>query len=221
MSAPEVYATIIVPAHDRDTTLRWAVRSIQSQTVANIEIVISGDGVSDAVRAVALGLASGDPRVVFHDWPKAPKRGGENRDRAVGSAKAERILYSDDDDLLLSNHVETLGAMLDDYDAVDSAPASVSRSGRVQVGIVNHSRGAMREALAARTAKAVFDTNFGHRKSAYERVGSPWRCAQTSPSLRRVLALQPPSCRRGPRNAAWCPPTCRSSARLRGATKRK
>ena len=151
-----------------------AIGAIQEQSVPNLEIVISGDGVTIEVRAVVQGLASTDPRIVFHDFPKAPQRGGANRDRAVGLAKSARIFYSDDDDLLLPRHVETLGPILDRYDAADSPPAFVSCSGRIQIGLVNHARGMMREALAAGTAKTTFDTHFAHRKSAYERLGSPW-----------------------------------------------
>lgn len=168
------YATVIVPTHDRASTLDLAVDAIQRQTIPNIEIVISGDGATEEVRAVARGLAAADPRIVFHDFPKAPKRGGANRDRAVRGARSPRIFYCDDDDLLLPRHVETLGPLLDDFDAADSAPAFVSCSGRVQVGLVNHSRGAMRDALATGTAKATYDTHFAHRSTAYARVENPW-----------------------------------------------
>jgi glycosyltransferase involved in cell wall biosynthesis len=170
----DVYATVIVPTLDRASTLAASINSIRAQTVQNIEIVVSGDGASAEVRAIALRLAETDARIVFHDFPKAPKRGGENRDRAVRLAKSERIFYCDDDDLLLPRHIETLGPLLDHYDAADSAPAFVSSSGSLQIGLVNHERGAMREALAAATAKTAFDTHFAHRKSAYQRLGSPW-----------------------------------------------
>jgi len=170
----DIYATVIVPTHDRASTLAAAIESIRAQTVPNIEIVIAGDGATADVRAIAHALVRADARVVFHDFPKSPKRGGENRDRAVQMAKSERIFYSDDDDLLLPHHVETLGPLLDQYDAADSPPAFVSRSGNLQVGLVNHARGIMREALAAGTAKMVFDTHFAHRKSAYQRLGQPW-----------------------------------------------
>ncbi len=171
---PDIYATVIVPTHDRAATLALAVGSIQRQSVPNIEIVIAGDGATAGVRAVAQDIADTDPRIVFHDFPKAPGRGGENRNRAVEMAKGERIFYCDDDDLLLPHHVETLGPLLDQYDAADSPAACVSCSGSVQLGLVNHARGALREVLAAGTAKAVFDTHFAHRKSTYRRLGRPW-----------------------------------------------
>jgi glycosyltransferase involved in cell wall biosynthesis len=174
MNPSSTYATVIVPTHDRASTLDLSIRSIQQQTVSDLEIIIAGDGVTPELRAVALRLAGGDSRIVFYDWPKAPDRGGENRGRAVNAAKSERIFYNDDDDLFLPNHVERLGPILDECDTADDATASISLSGRVQISIANHSQGPLRKALAEGTAKLLFDTHFAHRKSSYQRLGNPW-----------------------------------------------
>ena len=180
----EPYATVIVPTRDRVATLALAIGSIQAQTIPGIEIVISGDGVSEAARAEALRLAGTDQRIVFHDFPKAPHAGAANRDRAVRLARGPRIFYCDDDDLLLPHHVETLGPVLDRFDAADSAPAFVSRSGAVQIFLVNHARGPLRDALAAGQGmgKLTADTHFAHRKEAYERLQNPWGADRSSPS---------------------------------------
>ena len=172
--ASSAYATVIVPTHDRASTLDLSVRSIQQQTIPDLEIVIAGDGVTAEVREVALGLAGGNSRIVFYDWPKAPGRGGANRGRAVNASKSERIFYNDDDDLFLPNHVERLGPNLDEYDVTDDAVASISLSGRMQISMANHGRGEVRKALANGTAKVLFDTHFAHRKSSYQRLGNPW-----------------------------------------------
>jgi len=169
------YATVIIPTHDRSSTLAMAVASVQRQTVRDLEIIIAGDGVTESVREVAQTVAANDSRVVFCDWPKAPGRGYRNRDRAVRQARAVRIFYNDDDDLWLENHVATLGPILDHADVVDSPCVSVSTSGRHQLALVNHSgNGLMRRALAQGRAKLIFDTHFAHRKEVYLRLGYPW-----------------------------------------------
>jgi glycosyltransferase involved in cell wall biosynthesis len=168
------YASIIVPTHDRASTLATTIASIQQQTVRDIEIVIVGDGVTPEVRGIAAALAANDKRITFHDWPKAPARGGSHRDRAVREARAARIFYSDDDDFFLPNHVECLGPVLNDCDCVDSSAASITLSGSIQAAMTNHRRGPIREALAGGGLKALFDTHFAHRKAAYEEIGSLW-----------------------------------------------
>jgi glycosyltransferase involved in cell wall biosynthesis len=168
------YASIIVPTHDRASTLATAIASAQQQTVRDIEIVIVGDGVTPEVRAIAGALAANDDRVIFRDWPKAPARGGSLRDRAVRDARAERIFYSDDDDFLLPNHVECLGPVLDECDCADSPAASVTLSGEIQVALTNHRRGPIREALARGGVRVLFDTHFAHRKATYEKIGPLW-----------------------------------------------
>jgi glycosyltransferase involved in cell wall biosynthesis len=168
------YASVIVPTHDRASTLPTAIASIQRQTVRNIEIVIVGDGVTPQVREIAAALAANDERIVFCDWPKAPNRGGSHRDRAVRAACAERIFYSDDDDILLPDHVERLGSVLDECDCADSPAASVTLSGQIQVSLPNHRRGPVRDALADGIVRVTFDTHFAHRKATYERIGPLW-----------------------------------------------
>ena len=168
------YASIIVPTHDRVSTLATAIASIQQQTVREIEIVIVGDGVTPQVREIAAALAANDARVTFHDWPKAPARGGSNRDRAVRAAGSERIFYCDDDDLFLPDHVECLGPVLDQCDCADSPAASVTLSGAIQASLTNHRRGPIREALANDGVRVLFDTHFAHRKATYEKIGQLW-----------------------------------------------
>lgn len=172
------YASVLVPTHDRFATLPSAIASIQQQTVRDIEIVIVGDGVTERVRTIARQLAAADPRITFNDCVKTPGRGGHNRDSAVNDARSDRIFYCDDDDLLLPDHVAALGPVLDKVECADSQAASVSVSGWVQLAIVNHQRGFVRDALASHRARAIFDTHFAHRKATYQRLGPLWTADQ-------------------------------------------
>ncbi|MGD2082061.1 MAG: glycosyltransferase family 2 protein [Chromatiales bacterium] len=161
------YASIIIPTHDRHSTLPYAVHSALSQTVRDIEVVVVGDGCTREVRAVAEGLAAEDPRVRFLDRPKASQRGAANRDFAVRTALALRIFYNDDDDLLMPRHVELLGAALDRCDIVDTPVASVGTEGRVALGLHASGHPLQRRLLADGRFKGVFDTHLAHRKEAY------------------------------------------------------
>lgn len=171
------YASILIPTHDRASTLPYAVSSALGQSIADIEVIIAGDGCTDAVREIAQALARADSRVRFVDLPKSPLRGAANRDLALRTAAAERIFYSDDDDLLLPQHVETLGAALDTLDIVDTPVVSVDLEGGLHLGLLNSGNALQRRLLAQGSLKGVFDTHFAHRKSVYTERPAAWLAA--------------------------------------------
>jgi hypothetical protein len=175
------YASVIIPTHDRAATLPMTVESVRRQSVRDLEIVISGDGVTAEVREIANALAGADDRVRFLDLPKTTGRGGINRDVAVRAAQAERIFYTDDDDLWLADHVATLGPLLDEADIADSLVASVGSSGTLHVCFIDSSCPGNRQSFADGRGKTVFDTHLAHRKSAYLRVAGSW--AHDSPGV--------------------------------------
>jgi len=97
-------ASVLIPTHNRPTTLRLAVQSVLAQTVRELEVVIIGDGVTDALRVEAHRLQSQDPRVVFLDLPKSNHHGEPYRHDAILAARSEAIFYLCDDDLFLPDH---------------------------------------------------------------------------------------------------------------------
>lgn len=169
-------ASVIVPTHDRDSTLPLTIASIQSQTVRDIEIMIVGDGVTPAVRALVQGLAGKDDRIRFLDFEKAPGRGYANRHQALLEAAGGHIFYSDDDDLWLPDHVERLGgALAAGADVASSTVLSVARSGRTHHAYINPSNAIQRERLATTSVrKTIFDTHFAHSRELYARIGDAW-----------------------------------------------
>ena len=126
-------ATILIPTHDHASTLPLTVSSALEQTEVDLEVVIIGDGVTDAVRAAAQGLAATDGRVVFHDFPKGPYHGEIHRDTAIQRARSEAIFYLCDDDLLLPRHVANLLELLDGADLVQCRNGYVDSEGRLQL----------------------------------------------------------------------------------------
>jgi glycosyltransferase involved in cell wall biosynthesis len=182
------YASVIVPTHDRFATLAVTVASVQRQTVQEIEIIISGDGATADVTNAARALAAQDSRVRFLEFEKAPGSGGENRDRAIReSARAERIFYTDDDDLWLPEHIETIGPQLDRFDVVDTLPVSATACGRLALTCVNSACETMRSLLVQDKLKFMYDTHLAHRRTTYLALGGAWRKAQGGDAVFQVL----------------------------------
>lgn len=167
-----VSASIIIPTFNRHSTLGRSVQSARVQTVQDIEILIVLDGASPECRNVAKQHAADDRRVRVLDYPKAPGRGHENCHKAVTSARSNKILYCDDDDLLLPNHVQVLGSLLDDADVAETRVASLDRMGGLHLSPCPTGSPRVRQMLADGTCKILFDTHFGHTARAYETFSS-------------------------------------------------
>ncbi len=123
-------ASILIPSFERADSLRIAVASVLAQTVHDVEAVIVGDGVTDAVRAAATELAA-DDRVVFHDNPKGPHHGEIYRHDAILAARGDAIFYLCDDDVLLPTHVEELLALLETHNFVHSLNGYIAPDGSI------------------------------------------------------------------------------------------
>lgn len=103
--------TIAIPTHDRCETVELAVRSALTQTREPAQVVVLCDGCTDGT--VAALEAIGDPRLEVLDLPKLPGYAYDHRNRALERARGEAILWLGDDDLLLPDHLERLGALWD------------------------------------------------------------------------------------------------------------
>ncbi|WP_198388484.1 glycosyltransferase family 2 protein [Burkholderia ubonensis] len=88
-----------------------AVRSVQNQTYANVELVVVEDGSSEAqpfVEQVAAGKSLAN--VQYHSIPKGGRCVAGNV--GLAAAKGEYACFLDDDDLLFADHVELLATHL-------------------------------------------------------------------------------------------------------------
>jgi hypothetical protein len=124
--------SVLVPTHEHASTLSYAVRSVQTQSVDDLEILICGDGVNDEIRAVVAELQRADPRIHFFDLPKSPNIGELNRDYVLRRAKGEIICLHNDDDLWLPGHIEVLERALEDADFVGAMQVNVGTDGKVR-----------------------------------------------------------------------------------------
>jgi hypothetical protein len=125
-------ASVLIPIHDKPTTLPLTVDTVLRQTVDDLEVLLIGDGVTDAVRAVVTELVAGDERVRFLDFAKGPHHGERYRHDAVRAARSDAIFYLCDDDLLLPDHVADLLGLLEEHSFVQSLNGEVRPDGSVR-----------------------------------------------------------------------------------------
>lgn len=166
--------SVIVPVHSGAELLPAALRSILRQTYENFEVVVAGDGAAESVAKAA--LSTGDPRVRWEGFPKAPGFGYSNRARAIAVSRGELIAYLSPDDLWAADHLDSLVGELDrrGADLVFSRPVLVWADGRPRPHYLpfDVSRGG--GAPPGWVLACVSPTQMLHTRSGYIRAGG-WR----------------------------------------------
>ena len=167
-------ASVLIPAHDKPTTLPLTVDTVLRQSVTDLEVIVIGDGVTDAVRDAVSGLVDADERVRFLDFPKGPHHGERYRHDAVRAAHSDAIFYVCDDDLLLPDHVADLLALLEDHNLVQSFNGYCRPDGSIGFypGDLSHPR--TTERVLRSRYNVVSITGTAHRRDFYDLVDDPW-----------------------------------------------
>lgn len=167
-------ASVVLPTYNRYATLPFALRSVQQQSICDIEILLVLDGSPDSCRDIARSAAADDPRIRIFDREKAEGSGQRNIQEAVDAAVSEHVFYIDDDDLWLPEHLATLLPYLREFDVVDSRVASVGVvGGCLHLGSARPCAPHNRQQLASFMRKDLYDTHFAHTKTAFQRY-SKW-----------------------------------------------
>lgn len=89
--------SIIVPAHNAQTTLATAIRSLQQQSWHNVQIVVVDDASTDRTTAIADSLAASDNRITV---VRSERNAGAYavRNRGLDAAAGDLITVHDADD---------------------------------------------------------------------------------------------------------------------------
>jgi glycosyltransferase involved in cell wall biosynthesis len=167
-------ATVLVPTYDHGPLIRLAVDSALAQTESDLEVLIVGDGVPDAVRPVLDRVVAADPRVRFLDLPKGAGHGFRNRDEAIREANGDNILYLADDDLWLPEHAAALCDALEKAEFVASLGFGMGR-GNVRLKHP-HDLANPRWRQRLLDERSLLSLSIvGHSRALYSRLETGWR----------------------------------------------
>lgn len=136
--------TIVIATYNRGKILvERTIPSILNQTYQNFEILIVGDHCIDNTAALIQDIQ--DPRVRFFDLPKRGRypqdtknrwfvQGVTPRNKGLSLAKGKWLAWISDDDILFSNHFESLlrFAQSGNYEFV-SASYTFEKNGQIQI----------------------------------------------------------------------------------------
>jgi Glycosyl transferase family 2 len=167
-------ATVVLPTHDHGPLLRLSLRTVQEQTVEDLEIFVIGDGVPDETRELIAEIGRGDPRIRFFDNPKGPRNGEIHRAAALAEARGEIVCYQSDDDLWCPDHVAELRDLLTAADFAHTVALSVAPDGSVTPWLAALEAGVLK-AFMLRGSNFVPLSGAGHTLAAYRALPFGWR----------------------------------------------
>lgn len=110
--------SVIIPVYNNESTVELAIRSIQNQTHADLEIIAVDDHSTDGSMGVLQRIARDDPRLVVCKTTNSPDpvrtdKDGVNtnagyaaRNTGLDRSKGEWVAFQDADDVSLLNRLE-------------------------------------------------------------------------------------------------------------------
>jgi GT2 family glycosyltransferase len=98
--------TVICPAYNATRTIGATVRSVQSQTFEDFEMVVVDDGSSDGTPELVETFIADDPRIRLVRQANAGTAGARNR--ALAEARGTFVSNIDNDDLWLPGYIQSM-----------------------------------------------------------------------------------------------------------------
>ncbi|MFH0825951.1 MAG: glycosyltransferase [Pseudomonadota bacterium] len=179
-SSNSARATVIIPTYGYAPYLRWAVASVQNQTIRDLEICIICDGSPVDMVEMIGEMASKDERIQVFVFPKGPRTGEIHRAGVIPQTTGRITCYLCHDDLWFPHHVETIEHLME--------RADFGHTLHVYAGL-GPDLGIVRQALPVDISLAqfrnrmldvqapcnYFGLSFGaHTRDAYFRLESGW-----------------------------------------------
>lgn len=93
----KIIVSVVIPAHNSESTVISAIDSVLRQEISNIEVIIVNDCSTDETEKVILGRYSQDPRVVMLTTEENLGGGGA-RNMGISHASGRYIAFLDADD---------------------------------------------------------------------------------------------------------------------------
>jgi hypothetical protein len=104
--------SVVIPCHRAAATIAMAVRSVLTQTEADLELIVVDDGSPDDSAALAVAAADGDKRLLLLRQPNAGVAAARNA--GIARARGALIAFLDADDrweeTALAHHEAAFGA---------------------------------------------------------------------------------------------------------------
>ncbi len=100
--------SILLPTHNRAEVIGFSIQSIRAQTEANFELLVVGDGCTDATDAVVRQHARQDNRIFWLPFNKAYGSGYAHRNAVLKEARGRYIAFAAHDDIWLPDHLDLL-----------------------------------------------------------------------------------------------------------------
>ncbi len=111
--------SVIIPVYNVENYLEECLKSVQTQTYTNIEVILVNDGSTDKSKLICERYCKEDRR--FQLLNQENQGLSAARNNGVASSTGEFIAFVDSDDIILPNYLETLiHYMTDEIDIVES-----------------------------------------------------------------------------------------------------
>ena len=107
--------SVISPLHDKGPYIEETIRSVLSQTIENLEMLVVENYSSDSGPEIVAGWAKRDVRVRLIMAPPEVRGPGGARNCGLSEAQGEWILFLDADDLLEPDYLERRLSVLKSY----------------------------------------------------------------------------------------------------------
>lgn len=155
--------SVITPAYNAAATLRMTIRSVQTQSFEDWEMLIADDGSEDDTAAVVEQAAASDERLVLI---RCPANGGTGaaRNAALARAQGRYMAFLDSDDLWLPEKLARQIAFMRDkacalsYTAFRRITADGAHTGRLIPVPAQLTYGALLKNTAIATLTAMVDS---------------------------------------------------------------
>ncbi len=130
MAAPLV--SVVIPTHNRPDYLLQAVASVQAQTYANLQILVTDNSTDEASAAAMAPLLAADQRISYLRCPEKDHP-LDNWLNGLGRAEGRYVSYLMDDDLFAPQKIERMVAVFEthpDVGLVTSHRQLIDEAGR-------------------------------------------------------------------------------------------